>query len=123
MRLFRYIPALLGALALMVAMHGPAFAHAVLMSSTPVEGGTVAVGHADLTLHYNSRIDSARSTAILTGPDHVKHQLQPVAGAAPEDVRIGTDLSAPGAYMLRWQVLAVDGHITRGDLNFIVKAP
>jgi methionine-rich copper-binding protein CopC len=27
---------------------------------------------------------------------------------------------APGAYVLRWQVLAVDGHITRGDVPFTV---
>jgi hypothetical protein len=29
----------------------------------------------------------------------------------------------PGAYVVRWQVLAVDGHITRGDVPFTVTAP
>jgi methionine-rich copper-binding protein CopC len=28
----------------------------------------------------------------------------------------------PGAYALRWRVLAVDGHITRGDIPFIISA-
>jgi methionine-rich copper-binding protein CopC len=27
---------------------------------------------------------------------------------------------ATGVYVLRWQVLAVDGHITRGDIPFSV---
>jgi methionine-rich copper-binding protein CopC len=26
----------------------------------------------------------------------------------------------PGSYRLRWQVLALDGHITRGDIPFTV---
>jgi hypothetical protein len=26
----------------------------------------------------------------------------------------------PGPYVLRWQVLAIDGHITRGDVTFTV---
>jgi methionine-rich copper-binding protein CopC len=30
------------------------------------------------------------------------------------------DLS-PGAYSVRWQVLAVDGHITRGEVPFTVR--
>jgi methionine-rich copper-binding protein CopC len=30
---------------------------------------------------------------------------------------------APGKYRIRWQVLALDGHITRGDIPFIVTAP
>jgi copper resistance protein C len=27
---------------------------------------------------------------------------------------------APGSYSVRWQVLAIDGHITRGDVPFTV---
>ncbi|MFI4981818.1 MAG: copper resistance protein CopC, partial [Nevskiales bacterium] len=30
------------------------------------------------------------------------------------------DLATPGAYVVRWQVLSVDGHITRGDVPFTV---
>ncbi len=29
----------------------------------------------------------------------------------------------PGTYKLRWQVLAIDGHITRGDIPFRVTTP
>jgi homogentisate 1,2-dioxygenase len=29
---------------------------------------------------------------------------------------------APGRYKIRWQVLAIDGHITRGDIPFTVQA-
>jgi len=27
----------------------------------------------------------------------------------------------PGAYTIRWQVLAPDGHITRGEVHFTVR--
>jgi len=30
---------------------------------------------------------------------------------------------AAGAYRLRWQVLASDGHITRGEIPFTVTSP
>ena len=30
---------------------------------------------------------------------------------------------AAGRYTLRWQVLAIDGHITRGDIPFTVTGP
>jgi methionine-rich copper-binding protein CopC len=30
---------------------------------------------------------------------------------------------APGDYRLRWQVLAYDGHITRGEIPFTVMHP
>ena len=43
---------------------------------------------------------------------------------APADVIIAHISSlTPGEYRLRWQVLALDGHITRGDVPFSVVTP
>ena len=42
---------------------------------------------------------------------------------APEVLAAEAKGLAPGPYRLRWQVLAVDGHITRGDIPFTVVAP
>ncbi len=100
----------------------PAFAHAILVSSTPAAGGSIASGHQKLDFQYNSKIDHRRSRLTLTGPDHAPVVLPILAGSATNALDAEADLK-PGAYTLRWQALALDGHITRGDVPFTVTAP
>jgi methionine-rich copper-binding protein CopC len=38
----------------------------------------------------------------------------------PDLLETSTELTTLGAYVVRWQVLAIDGHITRGDVPFTV---
>jgi methionine-rich copper-binding protein CopC len=38
----------------------------------------------------------------------------------PDTLAATVDRLGSGHYRLRWQVLAVDGHITRGDIPFTV---
>jgi methionine-rich copper-binding protein CopC len=99
----------------------PAAAHAVLVESAPPVGGTVAAGHVTFTLRYNSRIDRERSVLLLTAPDHGPARIPIAPEGEADSLAAGQDL-APGAYVLRWQVLAIDGHITRGDIPFTVTA-
>jgi methionine-rich copper-binding protein CopC len=49
--------------------------------------------------------------------------LSQAPGAAPDVIGARAAGLPPGAYRLRWQVLAIDGHITRGDIPFRVVAP
>ena len=113
------LPVWLGAAALLACAAPGAQAHAILIASHPAVGGNVSAGKLGLWLRYNSRIDAARSCLILTRPDHSQQALA-IAPSSPVDV-LRSDVSlSPGAYVLRWQVLAVDGHITRGDVPFTV---
>jgi len=115
--------ALLGVLlATMFALPHRAFAHAVLMASTPAVESSVRAGQVAITLRYNSRIDRARSRVSLTRPDRTQSVL-PVAADGPPDALATSATLTPGAYVLHWQVLAIDGHITRGDVPFSVTAP
>ena len=100
-----------------------ASAHAVIIDSSPAMNESVASGPLDIKLHYNSRIDHQRSRVTLIGPDGGGRPIDIAPDSAP-DVIAGhaTDL-APGQYRLRWQVLAIDGHLTRGDIFFSVKTP
>ena len=98
-------------------------AHAVIVDSTPAVNATVAPGPLDVTLHYNSRIDHLRSRLTLVGADGVPHPIAIAPDGAADIVAGRTADLAPGQYRLRWQVLAVDGHLTRGDIPFSVKAP
>lgn len=102
---------------MLLALASPAYAHAVLVDSQPAFGASLPSGHVELRLHYNSRIDAARSRLLLTGPDHVAHVLPSAVGPTPDLLLAAAEL-APGKYTLHWQVLATDGHITRGDLAF-----
>jgi methionine-rich copper-binding protein CopC len=95
-------------------------AHAILLESKPAAAASVAEGRLDMSFRYNSRIDRARSRLTLTGPDHGQTVLRIVPSGPPDLLETSTNLAAPGAYVVRWQVLAIDGHITRGDVPFTV---
>jgi hypothetical protein len=97
-------------------------AHAILEESTPPAGASVKAGPLDLRLRYNSRIDPARSRLTLIRPDQT-HDVVTIEPGAPPDVIDAHLTLTPGAYIVRWQVLAVDGHITRGDVPLTVTAP
>jgi methionine-rich copper-binding protein CopC len=114
----RLLPKLLILLVLFAAPSA-AEAHAILIESTPAVNGTAAGPTVAFTLRYNSRIDHARSRLTLTLPDQSTKDL-PIAESSAEDQLTSTAELAPGSYSLRWVVLAVDGHLTRGDVPFTV---
>ena len=97
----------------------PGEAHAILEASDPPPGAKTAAGSIAMKLRFNSRIDRARSRLTLTNPGGTK-TTPPIDPDGPPDILTTTLTLTPGAYVLRWQVLAVDGHITRGDVPFTV---
>ncbi len=115
----RLISTLAAAILFLVLFTGPASAHAILVQSSPAAGGTVAGPAVGFELHFNSRIDAKLSTLTLIRADKSTTALAPADGAPADVLKTNADLT-PGDYVLRWQVLAVDGHITRGDVPFTV---
>ncbi|WP_192554176.1 copper resistance CopC family protein [Dyella acidiphila] len=98
-----------------------ASAHAILTDSTPKPNGTLAAGHVAMVFKYNSKIDQHRSRITLVKADKSESVLTIVTdGSKPNELDTSADL-APGSYTIRWQALALDGHITRGDVPFTVK--
>ncbi len=110
------------ALAAIAFAPNPAAAHAILEASQPPAKGSVKAGPIQLRLRYNSRIDRDRSVLTLIRPDKTRTAVVIDPDGPPEAINATLDLP-PGAYVLRWQVLAIDGHITRGDLPFSVTGP
>jgi methionine-rich copper-binding protein CopC len=98
----------------------PAAAHAVLLESTPSLKSAVSGPDVPIKLRFNVRIDAVRSRLTLIHPDGSAQALE-ISKQTPADSLSAeaTGLSA-GAYRLRWQVLASDGHITRGEIPFTV---
>ena len=98
----------------------PAWAHAVIVSASPTANQHVAPGELPVRIEFNSRIDKVRSRLQVMAPAGDKTDV-PIDQAGDPNVVAGTTGAlGPGAYVLRWQVLAIDGHITRGDIPFVV---
>lgn len=97
-----------------------ALAHAVVLESAPAADAGVPGPNIEVRLRFNSRVDHTRSRLALRTPDRGSRQLAIATGAPPDILAAHGQGLAPGWYILRWQVLAVDGHITRGDIPFRV---
>ncbi len=114
----RYVP-----LTLLIFLTVPrAFAHAILMRSTPPNQAIVHARNIDLTLDYNSRIDVVRSTLTLTGPSGKDLPIRIKVSGKSSELKAAASNLASGNYRVQWQVLASDGHITRGEIAFTVDA-
>lgn len=106
---------------MLIGAGGLAFGHAVLVEANPPLHGSVAGPDVEFRLRFNSRIDGARSVLSLVLPDGNVRTLGAGQNTAPDTVSIKADQMKTGHYVLRWQVLAVDGHITRGEVPFDVR--
>ncbi len=117
----RLLGLLLLAVPALVLGSTPVMAHAILVESTPAANADIAGPEIAFSFRYNSRIDKARSRLTLTLPDQTQSVLA-IVEDGPEDVLTTKATLPPGSYSIRWQVLAIDGHITRGDVPFQVTA-
>jgi copper resistance protein C len=95
-------------------------AHAILLKSTPSANAVLHDGEVTFALQFNSRVDGKRSqiTLVSTGGQR-KIALEPQTEA--DRLHSEKTAVAPGTYRLIWQVLAADGHLTRGQIPFSVQ--
>ncbi|MEI6557366.1 MAG: copper resistance CopC family protein [Rhodospirillaceae bacterium] len=108
-------------LALAAVWPGAATAHAIIQMATPAVNATVPGPDVDVVLRYNSRLDLQRSRLSVTLPDGTLKPLPLIANPAdPAALAARLQGLTAGAYVLHWQVLAVDGHMTRGNVPFSV---
>jgi methionine-rich copper-binding protein CopC len=105
-------------LVLISAIPLPLYAHAVLVDSSPKAGSTLKGPDLPISLQFNVRVDGSRSRCTLVLPDG-KTQVVPLNPQIKPEVLTGkaTGLGV-GKYKLQWQVLASDGHISRGEVTF-----
>ncbi len=121
----RLLPRIVAALMLLLLAGSPAaFAHATLVRSTPADQAIVHSHEIDMALEYNSRIEASRCTVTLTDIAGKKIPLQREHSAKPSELKAAARnlKEKDGPYRIHWQVLASDGHITRGDVAFTVSA-
>ena len=95
-------------------------AHAILVDSSPAPHAVVRGPDVELRLKFNSRVDGLHSRLYL---DNARASRPIIIDPQPSpDTLVGHVTGVvTGEAVLRWQVLAVDGHITRGELPFDVQ--
>jgi len=97
--------------------------HAVLKETSPAANSTVKGPDVPIRLKFNVRVDAARSKIQLLRPDSTTKDLTVEKQETPDTLATKAIGLTPGTYKIQWQVLAPDGHITRGEIPFAVGAP
>ena len=109
---------------LLAGSAGPARAHAIVLEASPSHDAVLTAPPARVILRFNSKIEHALSRVTIETAAGRPVAL-PVARAGGEDAaRLIVPLSplAPGVYIVRYRVLAADGHVTEGALRFTIQA-
>ena len=96
-------------------------AHAILVAASPSMEQVVTGSELPVSLRFNSRIDGRRSRMLLLAPNNVERTLVIEEQHSPDTLTSRAKGLGSGSYILRWQVLANDGHITRGEVSFRVQ--
>ena len=94
--------------------------HAVLKETNPAANSKVAGPDVPIMLKYNVRIDAKLSKLQLLNPDNSTSALTIESQTSPDTLNAKATGLKPGGYRIRWQVMAPDGHITRGEIPFTV---
>ena len=99
------------------------WAHAIVVDSNPREGAVLKQAPDRIQLRFNVKIEKALTRVTLTKGDKQAIAL-PQADfnqGAPERLEVPLPRLEPGNYMLRYSVLAADGHATQGVLRFSIE--
>lgn len=95
-------------------------AHAVVVEATPKDRATLPAAPPEIVLRFNATLEKKLVHLKL---ERAEGSSQTLVDRAPEPAivrcTVPPDL-APGAYTLKYKVLATDGHATQGVLRFSV---
>ncbi len=123
MKLLRLSGAFVLTVAGVLALAGPASAHAALKSSSPAEGASLAAAPSKVELTFEEPVTLQPDPIAVTGPDGAKWT---VAAPAVTDAVISaavTPSGPAGAYTLTYKVVSDDGDKVTGAVHFTLTAP
>lgn len=102
----------------------PVFAHAALRHAAPAAGETIDAAADTLTLEFSTDVDLTAVELTLHDAAGKDIDLKAADGDAKSGTIVSRTLKAPlpaGTYEVKWRVLSIDGHHTRGSYTFDVK--
>ena len=97
-----------------------AWAHAILVRSVPAANSTIPGKEINIELTFNSQVDGRRSRLLLVDGQNKEHTLTGMMQPKPQVLKVHVGGLNDGVYLVRWQVLAIDGHISRGQISFTI---
>jgi methionine-rich copper-binding protein CopC len=108
------------AMAALLALTAPAYAHAHLKLSDPAAGAAVTRAPKELSLTFTEALEPALSGVSITdGQDHdLAAKPAQISGAT---MILAVKPLAAGSYHVSWHAVAVDTHRTEGTYDFTVK--
>ena len=113
-------PLLLLAMAGLVAVGGPAQAHAELVSTSPTDQQTLSEAPTRVQLTFDEPVSTEFSEIVVTGPDGLPHQDGSATFSGVTVTQALGLLPTAGRYDVAWRVVSDDGHPVTGALSFTV---
>ncbi|MGJ0507301.1 MAG: copper resistance CopC family protein [Methylocystis sp.] len=105
---------------LLICCASEAVAHASLLEAVPGPDARVGGDSVSIELRFDSRLDPRFSRLKLVRSDNSPATLILRRGMAPSVLSATSQGLDEGQYILRWQVLSVDGHANQGEIKFQV---
>jgi hypothetical protein len=109
-------------LLLLVNAGGAALAHAKLVSSSPAANQAVTPAPTSLTLKFSESIEVRFAQVTLSDASGTAVKTGAVTQDPDDRAMLIVPLAAPlaaGQYTVSWQIVAADGHKTKGTYHFI----
>jgi copper transport protein len=121
-RLLVALLALVGSAAAIVAVAGPASAHAVLESTSPQAGGAVATAPKRIQLNFGESVEAALGAIRLfdSGGREIDVSASRHPAGRPESVVADVPELGNGSYVVAWRVVSADSHPVNGAFTFQV---
>lgn len=121
MRPRTFFAALLCFLMLLVPAFGSA--HAYLVKSSPARRAVLLRAPERVQLWFNERLEP--HFCLVSVWDRERNRVDfgdvQVGPAEPNKLSVGIPPLLPGAYIVRFRVLSVDGHIVNGEYPFTIR--
>ena len=96
----------------------PASAHAYPTVSSPADGASLKEPPREVRIQFTEGLELAFSQITVKGPTGEIVSQGKVRQPAQDTLAVDLKTLSPGNYVVEWQVLSVDTHITEGLLHF-----
>ncbi|WP_300002646.1 CopC domain-containing protein YobA [uncultured Cedecea sp.] len=101
-----------------------ALAHAHLKNHYPASDAVMTSAPQVITLDFSEGIEPGFSGIKISGPENNRVKTAKAQRSAQDEKQLIVPLEetlVPGAYLVEWHVVSVDGHKTKGNYRFSVK--
>ena len=112
-------------LAVVVGSATPAFAHATLEATRPIDGTVLATAPLEVTLSFSEDVRLPDGGLRIFDDEGTRaDDGRPGKGADARTIRVGLgDDLQQGTYLVSWRVVSADGHVINGAFSFSLGNP